>query len=356
MPRITIHAFCAKPQDDGDLIRAAPPATGAWSAPRPRCARAGSRRRGRVLPEPAHALAGDRRVDRPGPAPAVAARPPGRGLRSRHQGDRDRPCQRHRPLSRADAPRGQRVSGRADEDAAADQRHHQPLRRDPVGPVHRPPDRLRCCAKGGSASSTHGAQRRARDLRADACRHGDRRPRPAVRHRRPQLQPRSAAGHPRRPVAARPPGPGADGPDDGQAHRPPQPVRRPGHPGAGLRHHHRDVRGSDPQDPRLGPLCGARPAACLEPVEEADAPDLRRSGHRRRAGSRIAPQRQEHHRPGQGREAQRRAAQGDPQQGRSAQQAGDSAQGLRRDPRASSRRWPFRSTPRCSARPPTTAR
>ena len=103
VPRISIHAFCEFP-DTGAALQ-----------------RAGADRRlskahltvqlgginaavdiihGQVTP---NLLIVETRLQRPGGAGRT--RPPGRGLRSRHQGGRGRPRQRRGALSRTDAPR-----------------------------------------------------------------------------------------------------------------------------------------------------------------------------------------------------------------------------------------------------------
>ena len=109
-------------------------------------------------------------------------------------------------------------------------------------------------AKGGVGSSTvaHNLAYLLSETHADQ--YGDRRPRPAVRHRRPRLQPGPPARRGRRAQPARPARPGAARPDDGALQRPAQPVRRAGDAGRGLRHLRRGLRGGDQQDPRHGAL------------------------------------------------------------------------------------------------------
>ena len=116
--------------------------------------------------------------------------------------DRDRPAQRRRALSRARAPRRERLSDRADHDA---RRRPLDLRACSRAPDAKPVGRTIAVvgAKGGVGASTiahNVAWAIARDLHA---RCGGRRPRPRLRHRRPRLQPGSAAGHRRRGVLAR---------------------------------------------------------------------------------------------------------------------------------------------------------
>ena len=155
-----------------------------------------------------------------------------------------------------------RISGAAAAAAAADRRDHHPLRR---------PGRRRSSAgrSRSSAPAAASAPRRVAHnlayLLSETMRTNTvhRRSRPAVRHRRPRFQPGPPAGRRRRAQPARPARPGAARPDDGPLRRAPQPVRRAGDAGCGLRHRAGGLRGGHQQDPRDGALCGARPAAPL---------------------------------------------------------------------------------------------
>ena len=149
---------------------------------------------------------------------AGRARPPGRGLRPRHQGGGHRRHQRHRALPRADAARAS---------ANTWSPPLQPLQliaaisglfADPAQPfVGR--SIAFVGARGRRRRLDRRPQHRLRHVRADRRQHRHRRLRPAVRHRRPGLQPGPAAGRRRRAQPARPPRPGAAGPDDGPLHR-----------------------------------------------------------------------------------------------------------------------------------------
>ena len=139
-------------------------ATGAWSAPRRSCGGGLAAAVDYYQNQPTPSLLIVESLDRRAAA-AGLPRAPGRGVRSGHQGHRHRRGQRHQPLSRADAPRRERISGPAAHHAAADRGDHRPLRRPGRSPfVGR--QIAFCGAKGGVGRLDSGAQRRPADLRA----------------------------------------------------------------------------------------------------------------------------------------------------------------------------------------------
>ena len=121
----------------------------------------------------ADAAADHRGMPEGSPDPVVGGRSTGRGLRRRHQGHRGRGDQRHHPVPRTDAARGQRISGRAASAAAVDRGHRRPVQR-PGPALRRPHHRLRRRARRGGGLG-RGAQHRLCDLGADRRQHRHRR-------------------------------------------------------------------------------------------------------------------------------------------------------------------------------------
>ena len=116
-----------------------------------------------------------------------------RGVRRRHARDRGRPSQRHRAVSRDGAARRQRLPDRAGRTGRPDPRDIRPVLRGrrEAGRTHARGGRR----KGRRRCLDGRAQHRMGDRTRRASGRGGGRPRSAVRHRRPRLQPGSAAGH-----------------------------------------------------------------------------------------------------------------------------------------------------------------
>ena len=150
----------------------------------------GGHRRGlRLLSQRPHAQSHRHRIPARPRHHARGTRPPGRALRPRHQGHGRRPPQRRRALSRAAAPRRQRVSGRS--------RKRAPDHRDPVRPVQRSaraadrPDHRFCRREGRLGLEHRLPQHRVCHRRFARAGGGDRRFRSPVRHGRARFQPGS---------------------------------------------------------------------------------------------------------------------------------------------------------------------
>jgi pilus assembly protein CpaE len=157
------------------------------------------------------------------PADPAGKSTAGRGLRRGHQGRGHRRHQRHRPLPRADASRGQRISGRPAAAAAADRGHRRPVRR-PGPPFVGRSDRLRRRAGGPGSSVAHNtAYAMSERIGANTVMVDYDLPfgTAGLDFNQDPLQRRRRRAEP-----ARPPGPGAAGPDDGPLHRQAVAVRR----------------------------------------------------------------------------------------------------------------------------------
>ena len=202
----------------------------------------------------------------------------------------------------------------------------------------------------------HRAQRRLGDRARSGAGFRRRRSRPRVRHRRPRLQPGSAAGHRGRGVLARSRRYRLHRPPAVEMHRPSQPAGGAGDARSGLRFRRRRVRFDLRHAAHDDALHRARRSPSMVGMDQARAGRRRRYPDRRGARPRQSAQHQEHLRPAEGVAAQRPDAAVLPQPGRRAEAAGN--QRRANSPRRSraSRSPRFRSSRRCSARRPTTAR
>ena len=211
-------------------------------------------------------------------------------------------------------------------------------------------------AKGGVGASTvahNVAWAVARDL---VARYRGRRSRSRLRHRRPRLQPGSAARHRRRGVLAGSRRYRLRRPAAVEMHRPSEPAGGAGDARSRLRFRRRGVRFHPRFAARDDALHRARHAASVERLDQAAAGERRRHSGRRRARPRQSAQRQEPARPAEGVAAERSPPALLPQPG------GHARSGRRSAPAISPRRWKTsrspssRSSRRSSAPPPTTAR
>ncbi len=116
------------------------------------------------------------------------------------------------------------------------------------------------------------------------------------------------------------------------------------------------LRHADRRDARLDALDRRRPAAPVERLGPPHTDRLRRCDRRRRARPRQPAQRQESDRPAQGRPAARPPAASGAQRRRHAAAARNRGGGVRQDGGSQAGRHYSRTTPNCSAPPPTTAR
>ena len=211
-------------------------------------------------------------------------------------------------------------------------------------------------AKGGVGCLHRRPQRRLGDRARSGAGFGGRRPRPRLRHRRPRLQPGSAAGHRGRGILA---GPGRyrlHRPPAVEMHRPSQPAGRAGDARPGLRFRRRRLRFDLRYASHHDALHRARRSASMVGMDQARADRRRRHPDRRGPRSRQSAQHQEHLRPPEGVAAERPRAALLPQPGRHPEAPGDPGQRIRQGDRKPADRDRYRSSRRCSARPPTTAR
>ena len=199
-------------------------------------------------------------------------------------------------------------------------------------------------------------QRRLGDRARPRAGFGGRRPRPRLRHRRPRLQPGPAAGHCGRGVLARPGRYRLPRPPAVEMHRPSQPAGGAGDARPGLRFRRRSLRFDLRYAAHHDALHRARRAASMVGLDQARPDRRRRHPDRRGARSRQPAQHQEPLRPAEGVAAERSRAALLPQPGRHPEAAGDQGRRIRQGDRKPADRRRSRSSRRCSARPPTTAR
>ena len=190
----------------------------------------------------------------------------------------------------------------------------------------------------------HRPQHRLGDRPRPGARFGGRRPRPRLRHRRPRLQPGSAAGHCGRGVLARPRRHRLHRPPAVEMHRSSEPAGGAGDARPGLRFRRRRVRLDLRHAALLDAMHRARRAASVVGLDQARADRRRRHPDRRGARPRQPAQHQEHLRPAEGVAAERPRAALLPQPGRRAEAPRDRGERVRQgDREPADRDHPVRS-------------